>query len=104
MAMLLALSTTLMADDADVNENIHFNIPQQRADLALTQFAEQAGLTLVFPFDGLRDRTASRLVGEYPIEDAVEILLLGTGLRSTFRNRLVLKIAPNNQMEPEGEE
>ena len=41
-------------ESALVQRTIDFNIPQQRADLALTLFAEQANLTLVFPFDDVR--------------------------------------------------
>ena len=51
LALLMTVSTTIMADDAGNSERIPFDIPQQRADLALTQFAEQADLTLIFPFD-----------------------------------------------------
>ena len=80
--------TTAATDDI-----IPFNIPQQRADLALTQFAEQANLTLVFPFDQVKDKTANRLVGHYPVEFAVTQLLQGTGLTPTFSNQLVLNIA-----------
>ena len=104
LALLMTVSTTIMADDASKSERILFDIPQQRADLALTQFAEQADLTLIFPFDEVRERTANRLVGEYLVEEAVEMLLAGTGLKPTFRDRAVLNIAAVNQPEPEGEE
>ena len=78
---------------AATDDTLPFNIPQQRADLALTLFAEQANLTLVFPFDQVKDKTANRLVGHYPVETAVTILLQGTGLTPTFSNQLVLNIA-----------
>ncbi len=101
LALLMTVSTTIMADDAGKIEAIPFDIPQQRADLALTQFAEQADLTLIFPFDEVRERTANRLVGEYPLEEAVEMLLAGTGLKPTFSSRAVLNIATDNHPEPE---
>ena len=78
---------------AVTDDLIPFNIPQQRADTALTQFAEQANLTLVFPFDHVKEITANRLVGNYPIEQAVHLLLDNTGLTPTFSNQLVLNIA-----------
>ena len=81
-----------------------FDIPQQRADLALTLFAEQADLTLVFPFDEVRTRTAKELKGEYELEEAVEILLSGTGLRARFSNQVVLNIAPVASAGLEGNE
>ena len=79
--------------DAAVDTTIHFNIPQQRADLALTLFAEQADLTVVFPYDGISDRTANALIGEYSLEAGIQRLLVGTGLRPSFSNQLVLNIA-----------
>ena len=74
------------------SDNITFNIPQQRADTALTQFAEQASLTLVFPFESVKEKTANRLVGDYPIAQAAQLLLENTGLTPTFSNQLVLNI------------
>ena len=78
---------------AVTDDTIPFNIPQQRADTALTLFAEQANLTLVFPFDKVREKTANRLVGDYPVHTAVKLLLDNTGLTPTFSDQLVLNIA-----------
>ena len=83
---------------AVTDDTIPFNIPQQRADTALTQFAEQANLTLVFPFEQLKDKTANRLVGDYPIATAINLLLHNTGLTPRFSDQLVLTIAS----EPKG--
>ena len=83
---------------AVTDDTIPFNIPQQRADTALTQFAEQANLTLVFPFEQLKDKTANRLVGDYPIATAINLLLRNTGLTPRFSDQLVLTIAS----EPKG--
>ena len=83
---------------AVTDDTIPFNIPQQRADRALTQFAEQANLTLVFPFEQLKDKTANRLVGDYPIATAANLLLRNTGLTPAFSDQLVLTIAS----EPKG--
>ena len=90
---LLAMPFGAVADEPTPGTMINFDIPQQRADLALTQFAEQANLTLLFPFDGVRDRTANALTGEYTLDEAIEVLLAGTGLTPTFKNALVLDIA-----------
>jgi iron complex outermembrane receptor protein len=100
---LLCFATSLLAEDVNNREIISFNIPQQRADLALTLFAEQANLTLIVPFDEVRDRTANRLVGEYPIEEAIDVLLHDTGLKPTFKQQLVLSIATDEASGPEGE-
>lgn len=78
---------------AATDDKIPFNIPQQRADQALTLFAEQANLTLVFPFEKVNGKTANRLVGDYPIGTAATILLQDTGLTAQFSDQFVLNIA-----------
>ena len=80
------------ADDGIGSQTFTFDIPSQSADSALTEFAEQADLTLVFPDDLVRDRTANALVGEYSLEEGVAILLKGTGLIPSFSNPIVLNI------------
>ena len=60
---------------------VYFDIPQQRADLALTAFAEQADLTLIFPYEKVSEITANRLLGEYSIEEAISRLLANTSVK-----------------------
>ncbi len=103
LAVLTIFSTRTLAGDPVTYAPIPFDIPQQRADIALTKFAEQADLTLFFPFDKVRDKTANRLVGAFTLEEAIEVLLEGTGLTSTFSNRVVLNIAPDTAEAPKGE-
>ncbi|WP_308364300.1 MULTISPECIES: TonB-dependent receptor [unclassified Microbulbifer] len=81
-SLLMMSSSSLLADGARLHEKTPFNIPRQRADIALTEFAEQADVTLIFPYDKVREVSAQRLVGSYPIDEAVEILLRGTGLKA----------------------
>ena len=99
VVLLLVFSPNLLANNNSVNmKNISFTIPKQRADLALTLFAEQANLTLVFPFDEVKKVKANRLVGEYSLEDAINILLAKTGLVTSLDSNLVLTIATNKSL------
>ena len=91
-----------MADDSV--EKLSFNIPQQRADLALTRFAEQANLTTVFPFNEVRERHANRLVGEFSLQEGIDILLEGTGLKPAFKRQTVLSIVAEDKSALKGEE
>jgi len=102
--LFVASLPTAQAEDAVRQDKYSFNIPQQRADLSLTLFAAQADLTLVFPFDEVRKRTAQKLEGEYDLEEAIQILLSGTGLKATFSNQVVLNIVPDAKAGPEGNE
>ena len=83
---------TVAADDVIGSQTYRFDIPSQSADSALTEFAEQADLTLVFPDELVRDRTANALIGEYSLEEGAAILLDGTGLIPSFSNPIVLNI------------
>ena len=75
VSVLLALSPTAWAGSAQ-----RFNIPSQSVATALTLFAQQAGIRVLFPYDSVRDLTANELVGEYPVEEGLNRLLAGTGL------------------------
>lgn len=86
---------------AQTERIIEFDIPGQAADTALTEFAEQADLTLVFPAELVRGREANELVGAYTLQEAIGLLLEGTGLVPTFSNAIVLSIAVDEP--PEGE-
>ncbi len=89
---LVFFALPVRADDQPDREKIDFNIPQQRADYALTAFAEQAKLTLIFPFDKVKEITANRLVGSYSAEEGAMVLLQGTRLKPLFSDASVLNI------------
>lgn len=62
---------------------IQFDIPSQRADRALTAFARQAGVTLLFRYEDASRRRANALVGRHSLADGLDILLRDTGLLGT---------------------
>lgn len=94
--LLLIFSTPSFARDKGKEIRL-FNIPQQRVGTALIQFAGQAGLTLMVPFDQVEGKIANRLVGKYPINEAVVMLLLGTGLQAELGNKGQLSIIVSNR-------
>ena len=80
-------------DDSAAGPAIEFSVPAQRADKALTAFARQAGITLVFRFDAAWREQANAVVGRYTLAEGLEILLRGTGLQGSVENsvRLVIR-------------
>lgn len=84
-----------------VSAERYFAIPKQRADLALTAFAQQADLIVLFPFDEVSGRTANRLEGTYEIEEGVAILLDGTGLTAVLEGerQLVVGVTGESDMK-----
>ena len=91
--LLLILLSAVIAQGVRADQEIRFNIPAQRADLSLTAFAKQARLTLIVPFDLVRSTTTNKLVGEYRIDEAIRILLRGTGLEAEVGDDNQLRIS-----------
>ncbi len=64
----------------DSGEEFYFNIPRLSADKALTRFARQADLTLLFPYKEVRRVKTRPLFGRYSIGDGLRQMLRGTGI------------------------
>lgn len=77
---------------AEANELIYFNIKKQRADKAFIEFAQQANQTVVFSFTLTKQHTVNQLEGFYPVESALNKLLLGTDLVAVIHNTGQLSI------------
>ena len=77
-------------------QHFAFDIPQQRADVALRALANQADLSVVFDFDAISQHQANALSGSYAVKKAVELLLAGTGLRYEFDSSGHLIITKNS--------
>jgi TonB-dependent receptor len=103
LPIIFFLGSVVAAGGTLPEQTTTFDIPQQRADLALTEFAEQADLTLVFPSELVQEKSANVLIGEYTLEEGIRILLAGTGLNPTFSNRVVLSIAIDEESKSEGD-
>jgi len=92
MALILPLVTASFTTYAESTEQHKFEIPQQRADQTLTQFAEQADLTLVFQYDQVANITTNAISGVYTVSEAIELLLRDTDLVATIGAEGLLSI------------
>ena len=99
VAILAGAAVPAWAQNTDPNKIILFDIPQQRADLSLTEFAEQADITLIFPFDEAAQNTTNSLVGRYSIVEAARLLVANTDLRVTVDAKGLLTITPVDSHE-----
>lgn len=97
----LAVGTPLsaQAENNSLDKIIQFNIPQQRADLSLTEFAEQADITLLFPFNDAMEITTNKLVGRYSIEQAARLLVANTNLSVKIDEKGLLTITTHQSLE-----
>lgn len=82
-------------------EQVEFNIRPQRAHDALIEFATQANLTIVFPFNKVKDTSTSSLVGNYSLQEGIETLLAHTNLRAEIdeSGQLTIHIVENQGEE-----
>jgi iron complex outermembrane receptor protein len=78
----LAFSLLNPAIGAEQAAQVTFNIPRQRADLSLISFAEQAGITLLFPLNKVAGKQGNPVTGTYSLVEALNILLKDTGLKT----------------------
>ena len=65
-------------------DSIEFDIPAQSVSSALSDFARQARVQFLFFTEGLQTVEANAVVGAYPIQEALDLLLEGTGLTGTY--------------------
>ena len=103
LAGLLCFVAAASAEDSRPEQEVEFDIPQQRADMSLTLFAEQANLTLIVPFELARNVTTNRLQGSYNVADGIEILLAGTVLKPEFSDQGLLTNVTDKSSVPGGE-
>ena len=99
---LLGFGATVSAEEVTIEREFDFNIPQQPANMALIEFAEQSDLTLVFPDDLVRGKSAKALIGTYTRQEGIDVLLAGTGLTPKFSNKIVLSISTDTQSANDG--
>lgn len=88
--LLYSLSSSAIALEKD--DKAVFNIPRQRADLSLINFAEQANITLLFPIDKIKDKKTNAVYGEHTVIDALNHLLKNTGLKTDINDSGQLSI------------
>lgn len=69
-----------------------YDIEASSADHALIEFAKQANLTIVFPFNKVKTSVANSLYGQYCIAQAIELLLRDTGLIAQLNHSGALTI------------
>jgi len=75
-----ALNTDNPARAQAPADAIDFDIPAQPVSAALSDFARQARVQFLLVTEGLQTVEANAVTGSYPIQEALDLLLAGTGL------------------------
>tara|TARA_R110002167_G_scaffold91458_1_gene246035 strand:+ start:86033 stop:89167 length:3135 start_codon:yes stop_codon:yes gene_type:complete len=82
--LILVCAFPTMADVHTLDKETLFNIPSQRVDLSLIEFAEQAKLTFIFPYEEVKKKYSTSLAGTFTAKEAIELLLTGTGFKANI--------------------
>lgn len=73
---------------------VEFDIREQTVAAALGELARQARAQLFFITDGFEHIQANAVVGTYPAQSALDLLLAGTGLAASYSPDSGIKVAP----------
>ncbi len=91
-AHLLLAATTASA--------LEFDLPAQRLDAALTDFAEQANVRLLYDASLTpSDRQAPALKGDYSVAEGLQLLLQGSGLSYQIDQQGTVTLVPLDQVD-----
>jgi len=87
--LLCIISTQAIAQSKNTYQ---FDIEAQPVSSALIDFAVQMQLNVVFLNEIAQEKQSNMLKGEYTVDDAMDILVDGTGLRAVVLNDRVIQI------------
>ncbi len=79
--LLIFLCTTSYAQNISSEDEFYFNIPKLSANKALTRFAQQAGITLLFPYADVKKFKTRPLRGRFTVEYGLKAMLSGTDIQ-----------------------
>jgi hypothetical protein len=89
-AVLCLFSQVLWAQPKQTLQD--FNIDGGSADISLIEFAKQADLTILFPYEKVQSRRSNSLKGSFTVKQGMTSLLDGTGLVACFETDGVVTI------------
>ncbi|HEX7789665.1 MAG TPA: STN domain-containing protein, partial [Afipia sp.] len=92
-AAIVALATQSSASAA---EPAKFKIPAQSMQTALTLFARQSGVQLLFPYDQVAGLHAQSVNGKMTPDVALQRLIAGSGLKVTLNSKDVIALSLSN--------
>ena len=76
---------------------VEFNLPAQSAAQALLEFSKQASIEVLFSFDALQKARSTAVTGRFEPEEALKLLLQGTGFSARRNGGDRFVVTPNAQ-------
>lgn len=82
----------VMTASVQAKQLLHFDIPRSPANVGLKLYVEQARRQVLFPYDLISRYSTNAVAGVYSADEALRILLQGTGLGAVSNNAGTLTI------------
>ena len=93
-AILLVLLIVINASQVAHAQVREFNVPAQAATTGITEFARQAAIQILVSESLVRGKRTAEVMGTHSVEQALAMLLTGTGLTATSRDGVSYALAP----------
>ncbi len=99
LPMVAVFSILFSSICAAAPDTIYFDISRQNAGEALPVLGQQADITVIYPFDEVKNHQTNPLKGNYTLHDAVTALLRGSGLSARFNgnHHLIITISRDEE-------
>ena len=100
LALMLSVTAPALADRASAGPDdsatspVEFDIPAQAVSTALGEFARHVDVQLFFITNGFEHVRANAVSGTYPAQQALDLLLAGTGLAASCSPDSGIKVTP----------
>ena len=82
-ALCCAMSVSVVAGAAAVEQKRSYDLPSGDAATTLNQFAGASGQQIIFMMDKVKGERTNAVAGDYAARDALDRMLAGTGLSAT---------------------
>lgn len=80
--LLMSMSTETWSKELITEKKYNFDVHTKKAELSLIEFAEQADLTFILPFDVVQGKHIHKIKGVYTVSEALDIMLSNSGLKA----------------------
>lgn len=82
----------------------HIDLPAQPLTEALNSLSELTDVPVIFPYDLVKNRNSNPVIGQYLLQQALDILLQDTGLTGGLSKKGVIIISLKAEDEPKNED
>lgn len=103
LIFFVLLFISVLGKAQEQQESIEFNIRSQQADKGLKTFGRQADVTVLYRFGVIKKYQTNKLIGNYTIAQAIDILLKNTQLTGQLDQSGNLLIKEKQQSQTEDE-